>query len=65
MKIKNWRNAPAEILALKLCEEAGEVAKEITEAYQEGRQVHSEKTQSELTHVIRIASQLKINLENR
>lgn len=63
MKKKNWVDAPELIQALKLCEEAGEVAKEFTEAHQRGREVDRKKLNNELNHVEHLVAMLRRRFE--
>lgn len=60
MRLKFWakKGVPIEILALKLCEEAGEVSKEITDGWKNG-EINRRKMIAELDHVIEIATILK------
>jgi NTP pyrophosphatase (non-canonical NTP hydrolase) len=60
MNLKVWerKGVPLEVLALKLCEEAGEVSKEITDGWRNG-EVDRRKLKAELDHVIDIAKILK------
>jgi NTP pyrophosphatase (non-canonical NTP hydrolase) len=56
MNLKKWRRpgVPVEVLALKLCEEAGEVANEITDGWKNG-EINREAACEELRHTIAIA----------
>jgi NTP pyrophosphatase (non-canonical NTP hydrolase) len=60
MNLKVWerKGVPFEVLALKLCEEAGEVSKEITDGWRNG-EVDRHKLKEELDHVIAIATILR------
>jgi len=61
MNLTKWKDprVPIEVLALKLCEEAGEVAKEMTEAWERHGKPHRNHTIDELDHVIALAEILK------
>jgi NTP pyrophosphatase (non-canonical NTP hydrolase) len=61
MNLRQWKSkkVPIEVLALKLCEESGEVAKELTEAWKRGNKPNISRTISELDHVIAFAEILK------
>lgn len=61
MKLSRWNNPKVslETLALKLCEEVGEVAKEITEGLISAKGINERKLIEELDHVIDIAKILK------
>lgn len=65
MNLKRWKNpeVPISMLALKLCEEAGEVANEITDGWQTGTgKVSRKRAVEEVDHVIAIAEILKARL---
>lgn len=66
MTFKTWRskNRTLEQLALKLCEEAGEVAKEINDASVRGRKPRKNAL-VELDHVDEISRILRARLEGR
>ena len=60
MKRSRWNeNVLSEMLALKLCEEAAEVGKEITTAAQEARAINVKNLNEELDHVEHLVSVLR------
>jgi NTP pyrophosphatase (non-canonical NTP hydrolase) len=60
MNLNKWERpeVPLEILALKLCEEAGEVAKELADGWKRGG-VDRGKLIEELNHVVALAKVLQ------
>lgn len=66
MNKRKWtrKSVPVSMLALKLCEEAGEVAREITDAKIDGKP-YDENVLTELDHVIFIASIMRERLQLR
>lgn len=65
MNPRNWSDAPFSVLGLKLAEEAGEVCKEMADAWKDGKSFEGEKKEllREISHVEMVCAVLRKRIE--